>query len=162
MVDAIATKPIGKSPLRILVATGEIDRDPITRTFDSLLINHREVSGETAIDHVATGREAVSLAQAFDYDIVFLDASLEDLDAYQVACELRGLESSFIRLRHVPIIAVIASSSPLEKSKCIAAGMNDYLIKPIDLETVQGMLNTWTATLPDHPVTKSSRRRDAV
>ena len=126
------------TPLRILIAEDNPDRLLVTRVFDSLF-------GRTdyLIDRADSGREAVSMAQAFDYDIIFLDCMLEGLDGYQVAGELRGLESSFLGLRHVPIIALTEDTTVEASAKRDAAGMDDCLIKPIGSDAVRRVLETW-------------------
>jgi CheY-like chemotaxis protein len=133
-----AARLVVTTPLRILIAEDNPDRLLVTRVFDSLF-----GATDYLIDRADSGREAVSMAQAFDYDIIFLDCLLQELDCYQVAGELRGLENSFLGLRHVPIIALTEDTTVEACVKRNAAGMDDCLIKPIGSDAVRRVLETW-------------------
>lgn len=142
---AAARRFVVPAPLRILIAEDSPDRLLVTRVFDSLF-----GATDYLIDRADSGREAVSMAQAFDYDIIFLDCLLQELDCYQVAGELRGLESSFLGLRHVPIIALTEDTTAEASAKRNAAGMDDCLIKPIGSDAVRRVLETWVIAPRDH------------
>ena len=83
------------------------------------------------------GAEAVRLAAASDYDLVLMDIFMPVMDGYQATKALR--EAGFTK----PIIAITASALKGERDKCIAAGMNDVLVKPFKKMDLEAMLAFW-------------------
>jgi PAS domain S-box-containing protein len=83
------------------------------------------------------GAEAVRLATANDYDLVLMDIFMPVMDGYQATKALR--DAGFTK----PIIAVTASALKGERDKCIAAGMNDVLVKPFKKIDLEAMLAFW-------------------
>lgn len=86
---------------------------------------------------VATGREVLSALRERSYELVLMDCQMPDLDGFETTAKIRlDLQSPFNR---IPIIAMTASVTEEDKSRCLACGMNDYLSKPVkpsDLEAV--------------------------
>jgi CheY-like chemotaxis protein len=70
-----------------------------------------------------------------------MDCRMPGMDGFQAAAAIRRLEAG--KSRHTPIIAVTAGASYLEKEKCLAAGMDDYIIKPVLLDALSGTLARW-------------------
>jgi CheY-like chemotaxis protein len=83
------------------------------------------------------GAAAVALASANDYDLVLMDIFMPIMDGYQATKALR--DTGFAK----PIIAVTASAMKGERDKCIAAGMNDVLVKPFKKKDLETMLAFW-------------------
>jgi PAS domain S-box-containing protein len=83
------------------------------------------------------GAAAVELAAANDYDLVLMDIFMPIMDGYQATKALR--DAGFTK----PIIAVTASAMKGERDKCIAAGMNDVLVKPFKKADLEAMLAFW-------------------
>ncbi|NOT54562.1 MAG: response regulator [Deltaproteobacteria bacterium] len=98
---------------------------------------------------VGTGDEAVeSLAHA-SYALVFMDCQMPGMDGFQATAEIRLMEKR--QGRHTPIIALTAHVAAGDKERCLAAGMDDYLGKPITQHALRAMLAKWGCTPPLDP-----------
>ncbi|MDY6804095.1 MAG: PAS domain S-box protein [Cyanobacteriota bacterium] len=100
-----------------------------------------KVAGYTDCDCVSNGREALQRLAETDYDLVLMDCQMPVLDGYEATRLLRKLEGSE---RHTVVIAMTANAMKGDREKCLAAGMDDYMSKPIDLEVLKDVLNYWT------------------
>jgi two-component system sensor histidine kinase/response regulator len=93
--------------------------------------------------HVAVlaedGRKAVAAFAAGRFDIVFMDVSMPEMDGLEAARAIRRLEES--RGGRTPIIAMTAHAIKGDRERCLAAGMDDYLPKPIDSEKLRRMID---------------------
>lgn len=92
------------------------------------------------IDCAANGRMAFDMAQKNldDYDLIFMDIHMPEQDGYETTRKIRALGSP--KALAVPIIAMTANVFREDVEKCLAAGMNDHLGKPLDIEDVLNML----------------------
>lgn len=79
------------------------------------------------------------------YDLVLMDCQMPVLDGYQATSELRRLESN-TGLAHQPVVALTAHAIAGEREKCLAAGMDDYLTKPISQKSLADMLARWLSS----------------
>ena len=93
------------------------------------------------VDVVSTGTEAVAAYQQTSYDLVFMDCQMPGMDGFQATEEIRRLEAS--SNRRVPIIATTASVLPEERARCLKAGMDDFVAKPIHLRDLKRALARW-------------------
>ncbi|MFO7636411.1 MAG: response regulator, partial [Clostridia bacterium] len=113
---------------------------------------------ETQMDiHVVNnGAEAVDIALDSPFDIIFMDVQMPILDGLEATRMLRNHK----RLDGVPVIALTAHAIRGDREICLAAGMNDYLSKPIDYRKLLAMLDKWllaeTSSLPTQPTSTSS------
>jgi CheY-like chemotaxis protein len=93
--------------------------------------------------HVAVlaedGRQAVAAFSAGRFDIVFMDVAMPEVDGLEAARAIRRVEES--RGGRTPIIAMTAHAIKGDRERCLAAGMDDYLSKPIDSEKLRRMIN---------------------
>ena len=82
-------------------------------------------------DVAGNGNEAVEMFRTIPYDIVFMDCQMPEMNGYQASSAIRQLEQSG---RRVPIVALTAEAIQDCRDKCLQAGMDDYLPKPVKLE----------------------------
>ncbi|HZG49348.1 MAG TPA: response regulator [Thermoleophilaceae bacterium] len=81
------------------------------------------------VDVAENGRLALEMSRGSRYAAVFMDCHMPELDGYETTAEIRRLECAG---SHVPIIAMTASAKKGDRERCLAAGMDDYVAKPID------------------------------
>jgi PAS domain S-box-containing protein len=86
------------------------------------------------------GREAVTMQQEGDYDVILMDCQMPELDGYDATQEIRALERPG---RRVPIIALTANALTTDRDRCLEAGMDDYLSKPVAKSTLLRALSRW-------------------
>jgi len=88
------------------------------------------------------GVQGLKIAESQEVDLILLDINLPDIDGYEVARRLRSSTKS--ELAHVPIIAVTANAMKADAERCIDAGCDLYISKPIDIqelwETVEALV----------------------
>ncbi|HEY0829811.1 MAG TPA: response regulator [Candidatus Dormibacteraeota bacterium] len=94
-------------------------------------------------DVAATGAEAVAMLGRGHYDAVLMDCQMPEMDGYEASRQIRHDERGG---RHVPIIAMTADMVPGERERCLAAGMDDHISKPVKLHVVAAVLERWLAT----------------
>lgn len=87
--------------------------------------------------------EAIKMANSIHpYALVLMDCQMPEMDGYEATRAVRSGEAGDENL-NIPIIAMTANAMQGDREKCVAAGMNDYIAKPIDIEVLRMMLNKW-------------------
>jgi signal transduction histidine kinase/CheY-like chemotaxis protein len=94
-------------------------------------------------DVATTGAEAVNMLGKGRYDAVLMDCQMPEMDGYEASRQIRHNERGG---RRVPIIAMTADAVSGERERCLAAGMDDYVSKPVRLHVVAAVLERWLAT----------------
>ncbi len=95
------------------------------------------------VDLAENGLRAVEMAAAKVYDLILLDCQMPEMDGYQAAAAIRKLEKGKHR---TPIIAATASAFTEDKARCMSAGMDDYVSKPITKGSLAVVLERWLKT----------------
>lgn len=127
---------IENANMRILVA----DDNPVNREVALRLL---EKLG-CAADGAANGQEAVDMHRTAAYALVLMDCDMPVLDGYRATQCIRELEGD---ARRTPIIALTAGTCGEERSKCLAAGMDDFMSKPLRPQIIADMLERWLPSL---------------
>jgi CheY-like chemotaxis protein len=91
-------------------------------------------NGSQAVTAVATGR----------YALVLMDCHMPELDGYSATGAIREAEAH--SGKHIPIIAMTANAMPEDRTLCLAAGMDDYITKPVKADALQGIIEQWLPT----------------
>lgn len=94
------------------------------------------------VDLVADGEQAVEAVDQGSYDLVFMDCNMPRVDGYEATARIRALEGI---KSQVPIIALTANVREDDSERCILAGMDDYLPKPLNLQALREKLQCWLA-----------------
>jgi two-component system, sensor histidine kinase and response regulator len=95
--------------------------------------------GYTA-DTVANGAEAIDALRRLPYDIVLMDCQMPEMDGYEATRRIRSGGQS----ARIPIIAMTANAMPEDRDRCLAAGMDDYIRKPVDKRELAAVLAAWS------------------
>ncbi|MCX4239297.1 hybrid sensor histidine kinase/response regulator [Paraliomyxa miuraensis] len=133
-------RPPGVSRARALVVEDNAVNQKVARRMLEQLGCHIDVAGD--------GREALELMEAVPYDVVFMDVQMPVMDGLQATEELRRREAG--HGRHLPVVAMTAHALESDRERCLAAGMDDYVSKPIrrrELLRVLRQLDSWDATV---------------
>jgi PAS domain S-box-containing protein len=93
-------------------------------------------------DIVPTGVEAVEAVDRKSYDLIFMDCHMPQMDGYQATRLIRDKER--VKSLHTPIIALTARAMVGDRERCLKAGMDDYLSKPMKVKDLESVLNRWT------------------
>ncbi len=163
-IDAFVLKPVRRTQLcdavsRLLTvesarpATHVIeDEQPRTSRARVLLVEDNNVNQLVALGQLqrlgheciiaAGGHSALELVRSEPFDLVLMDCQMPDMDGYEATRRIRQMEGAIAR---VPIIAITAHALPGEREKCLAAGMNDYLAKPVSLEQLGAVIRLWAS-----------------
>jgi CheY-like chemotaxis protein/HPt (histidine-containing phosphotransfer) domain-containing protein len=104
------------------------------------------------VDAVANGQEAIQALTSLPYDLVLMDVQMPELDGLEATRRIRSPESA-VRKPRIPIIAMTARAMPDDRQTCLAAGMDDYLTKPVSGQALAAMLDHWLPkqALPEQP-----------
>ena len=143
-------------------------------------------------DVVANGHEALTALNQRPYDLIFMDCHMPEMDGYEATIEIRKTERTALKGKsqeqesepsetfhvslhpshsRIPIIALTANTLKGDREKCLAAGMDDFLPKPVKLADLEHMLNQWLfqeekerlpthASTPESPDTLSTSNQD--
>ena len=160
--SAYLVKPIAQSTLYDALSTAvharSRDAEPVAagsaavaRNERVLIVEDNQVNQRLALRQlqrlgftavaVANGREAVEAESRDSYDLIFMDVQMPVMDGYEASAEIRRHE---IRSRrHVPIVAMTANALNEDRDSCLAAGMDDYVSKPVSLANLRIVIDRW-------------------
>ena len=112
-----------------------VDDNPVNRQVAAELLRGAGV----IVDFAANGQEAVAAVQSADYDLVFMDLQMPIMGGYEATALIRGDD----RYAELPIIAMTAHAMSGVREECLAAGMSDYLSKPVYPAQLNSLLARW-------------------
>ena len=122
----------GGTAIRVLVA----EDNPVNQKVAVMMLDKMGFRADVA----ANGREAVAMVEAAPYDLILMDCQMPELDGYDAAREIRRREGAG---KHVPIVAMTADAMAGSRDRCLAAGMDDRIVKPVRVDDVFDALMNW-------------------
>lgn len=102
-------------------------------------------------DVVSSGLEALDVLAKSDYDLILMDCQMPGMDGYEATAQIRKKEAG---IRHTPIVAITAHAMQGDYEKCIHAGMDDYIPKPIKMDVLAKLLEKWTSPFDQETINK--------
>ena len=97
------------------------------------------------VDVAANGREAVAMWETLPYDLILMDCNMPEMDGLEATAHIRAWEAG---KRHIPIIAMTANAIQGDREKCLDAGMDDYVSKPVKPLMLRQVLERWLVKEP--------------
>lgn len=128
-----------KIGLRVLVVE---DHWANRRLLEAMLVKEGHV-----MEAVENGLEACNIAKAREYDIILMDCNMPIMDGWQATQKIRELPGPN---QNTPIIAVTANAMKGDRDKCLQAGMNDYISKPVERKRMLLAIKKWTEQRSKH------------
>jgi two-component system, sensor histidine kinase and response regulator len=119
-----------------------VEDEPINRRVIQAMLDRLGV----LIDCATNGQQALAAIAQHHYDLVFMDCQLPDMDGFETTRRLRQQEQQQ-NVTRLPIIAMTANAQRGDQERCLAAGMDDYVTKPVERTVLVQVLSRW---LPTH------------
>jgi CheY-like chemotaxis protein len=113
-----------------------------------------------ATDTASNGRDALEILSRSEYDIIFMDCDMPVMDGYEATREIRRRE--IISGTHMPIVAMTSYERTADKEKCVAAGMDDCLVKGMHATAVSGVIERLNAKANEGLVDQTSSTSSAT
>ncbi|HEX8180227.1 MAG TPA: response regulator [Pyrinomonadaceae bacterium] len=115
-------------------------------------------------DAVANGWQVLDALHKNSYDLVLMDCQMPGLDGYETTAEIRRREGD---MHHTPVVAVTAHAFESDRQKCLATGMDDYIAKPVNPQTLKTIIERWLkpttpAESPAPPSADAAARLEAA
>ena len=145
---SLADKPLAhiadtESPLKVLV----VEDHPVNQTIIRAMLARMGC----AIDMADNGVQALSAFEKNTYDLVLMDCQMPEMDGFDATRAIRAREAVNPTMGRVPVIALTALAMLGDAERCLAAGMDDYLTKPIQLEQLSAKMQRWRPTEESTP-----------
>ena len=91
-------------------------------------------------DAVGNGREAVEALKTIPYSLILMDVQMPEMDGFEATQKIRELNND---RKDTPIIAMTANAMKGDRERCLDAGMNDYIPKPVKPENLLAVITAW-------------------
>jgi CheY-like chemotaxis protein len=140
--EASLEKAEGRAPVRVLL----VDDNAINRKVATAMLTR----DGCVVTVASNGAEAVELSKRNGFDIVLMDCQMPEMDGYEATKLIRKRETG--GGTRIPIVAVTASAMEGQLHRCLAAGMDDFILKPLTPVELRNLVRKWTAA-PPRPVT---------
>lgn len=127
------SNPGGLRSLRVLIA----EDNELNKKLSLRLLGKLGIEAEAVSD----GRQAVDAVSKKAFDMILMDCQMPEMDGFEATAIIREKERNH---RHTPICALTANAMDGDRERCLAAGMDDYLCKPIGLDQLRGVVERWT------------------
>ncbi len=137
---------------RILVAEDHM----VNQSYMEKLLSHAGIGN---FEIVGDGRAALQAAENGVFDVILMDCHMPDISGYEATAEIRMREA--VTEQHIPIVAMTADAMVGTRERCLAAGMDDYISKPIDHDEFFEILSQWII-LPDKTKSSETGRRPGI
>jgi PAS domain S-box-containing protein len=131
-----AEAPVARSLPRVLV----VEDSEINLEVARSMLGHHGVLPHTA----GNGHEALRMVEDSAYDLIFMDCMMPGIDGYETVRRIRRLEAALGRERPASIVALTANVGDSDVRQCLDAGMDDFLAKPVSLQTIGRALDAWS------------------
>ena len=95
------------------------------------------------VEEAEDGHDALGLRKDREFDLVLMDCEMPGLDGYAASSEIRRMEEVVRPRLRLPIVALTASALVADRERALAAGMNEYLSKPVTMEDLHRVLSPW-------------------
>ncbi|HQL89802.1 MAG TPA: PAS domain S-box protein [Syntrophales bacterium] len=130
-----APEPAAAAPERVRVLVAE--DNPVNQKLAIRMLEKFNLS----VDVAANGREVLEKLAQSAYDLVFMDCHMPEMDGYEATASIRQAERA--GKTRLAIVAMTANAMQGDREKCLSAGMDDYITKPIRREAIEEMLRKW-------------------
>ncbi|GAB4509745.1 MAG: hypothetical protein Tsb0020_26450 [Haliangiales bacterium] len=134
-----SSPPAPEGPRILLVDDTNINRQLARKMLEKL---------GCVVDMAENGVQALERFQAARYDLVLMDCQMPEMDGYEATAKMRAQTDERAQ---TPIVAMTANAMPEDRRRCLDAGMDDYIPKPIRQNTLRSAISKWISMLPDPP-----------
>jgi CheY-like chemotaxis protein/HPt (histidine-containing phosphotransfer) domain-containing protein len=141
---ATAPPPVGSTASRRILV---VDDNEVNRRLADIILSklgHR-------VELASNGREAVALASASAYDLVFMDCQMPEMDGFEATIALRERERATAPAKRLPIVAMTASTGTEDHRRCLDVGMDDTVTKPLEKGLLAAAIERWTGDAAAKP-----------
>jgi len=139
-----------------LITRHTLSQTPTTSTTRLLLAEDNPVNQKVAckmleklgyrVDVASNGQEAVAAHERMRYPLIFMDCQMPEIDGFEATALIRKMEG---KSAHTPIVAMTANAMQGDRERCLEAGMDDYVAKPVRPKDLQTVLDTWLGNRAD-------------
>ncbi|MBX9880300.1 MAG: response regulator [Candidatus Obscuribacterales bacterium] len=114
-----------------------VEDNAVLQKLITFQLRHLGLTGEVA----STGLHALEAFKKKKFCLILMDVQMPEMDGFQATLEIRKLEAG--SAKHTPIVALTASAMEGDRERCLAAGMDDYLVKPVKLDRFKEVVEKW-------------------